>query len=98
MAIYRILPRLIQLTDDTRKTLGMSDQDAFDIEKNVDAGSRWLKQKIDAHGGDLRHGLTAYNGSGPKARQYAEMSWLLMADRNRKMLMSMAEENAGEAQ
>lgn len=63
---------LMQLLPETRAELGMNEQDAFDVAKNIDAGTRWLKQKIEAHGGDLRHGVTAYNGSGEKARQYAD--------------------------
>lgn len=63
---------LMQLLPQTRTDLGMSDEDATDIEKNVDAGAGWLRMKIDAHGGDLHHGLAAYNGSGPKAQQYAD--------------------------
>jgi soluble lytic murein transglycosylase-like protein len=63
---------LMQLMPETRTALRMTDEDALDAKKNIDGGPRWLKQKIDAHGGDLRHSLTAYNGSGPEARQYAE--------------------------
>jgi len=54
--------------------------DPFDIEQNIRGGVRWLRQKIDAHGGDREAGLAAYNGSGPKARQYARNVMALYRD------------------
>lgn len=54
---------LMQLMPATAKDLGLSDQDRFDPEKNVDAGMRYLSKQIKDFG-DVGLGLAAYN-AGP---------------------------------
>ncbi len=54
---------LMQLMPGTAKDLGLSEQDRFDPEKNVDAGMRYLSKQIKDFG-DVGLGLAAYN-AGP---------------------------------
>lgn len=54
---------LMQLMPGTAKDLGLSKQDRFDPEKNVDAGMRYLSKQIKDFG-DVGLGLAAYN-AGP---------------------------------
>ena len=54
---------LMQLMPGTAKDLGLSDEDRFVPEKNVDAGMRYLSQQIKDFG-DVGLGLAAYN-AGP---------------------------------
>ena len=54
---------LMQLMPATAKDLGLSEQDRFDPEKNVDAGMRYLSKQIKDFG-DVGLGLAAYN-AGP---------------------------------
>ena len=53
----------MQLMPGTAKDLGLSDEDRFIPEKNVDAGMRYLSQQIKDFG-DVGLGLAAYN-AGP---------------------------------
>lgn len=55
---------LMQLMPSTAKGLGVTD--SFNIGQNVDAGTRYLKEKLDQFGGDSRLALAAYN-AGPSS-------------------------------
>lgn len=61
---------LMQLLPDTRRDLRISDQQARDPRINTFAGAYWLRQKIQAQGGDVRRGVVAYNGAGKAAEDY----------------------------
>lgn len=62
----------MQLTPGTRKTLGITDQQARDPRTNINMGAKWLRQNIDQQGGNIWQGVRAYNGSGSKAQKYAQ--------------------------
>jgi soluble lytic murein transglycosylase-like protein len=51
---------LMQLMPATAKALGVSPQDRFNPQKNVEAGSRYLQQMITKFG-DVKLALAAYN-------------------------------------
>ena len=51
---------LMQLMPENCKEYGVVDP--FDIEENIDAGTRHIKEYIDKYDGDVQMGLMAYNG------------------------------------
>ncbi|MDO0139878.1 lytic transglycosylase domain-containing protein [Clostridioides difficile] len=51
---------LMQLMPENCRDLGVTDP--FNIEQNIDAGTRHIKEYIDMFGGSIEMGLMAYNG------------------------------------
>lgn len=61
---------LLQITSATAGELGLTDEDRFDPDKNLDAGFRYLSQQLRAHNGDMGLALAAYNAGAGNVRKY----------------------------
>ena len=59
---------LMQLMEETADCLGITD--IFDPRENIIAGTRYLKQLLDEHNGDMKLALAAYNAGPNTVKQY----------------------------
>ena len=58
----------MQLMPKTARDMGVSD--VLDPSQNVDGGSRYLREMLDRHDGDLSLALAAYNAGPEAVRKY----------------------------
>jgi len=57
---------LMQIMPGTAQDLKLKDKDSLDASKNIEAGTRYLRQLLDKFGGNVKLALAAYN-AGPGA-------------------------------
>lgn len=62
---------LMQLMPATARELGVDD--SFDIQQNIEGGSRYLRQMLDRFDGDVRKALAAYNAGPGTVQRFGDV-------------------------
>lgn len=84
---------LLQLMPGTARDLGV---DPGDWRQNVDGGVRYMRQQMDAFGGDIELALAAYN-AGPGNARARGKDWSRYAPETRNYVRALAGTGAGAA-